>query len=79
MPKADSMQWSFAGGEWAQDYQGRIDDPYIDGRCEYVRLCLFEGEKAALEYNARWLKEPAGLKFIEAAMANAGQDWSGAA
>jgi integrase len=60
-------------------YQGRIDDPYIDGRCEFVRLCVFQGEKAALEYNARWLREPAGLKFIEAAMANAGQDWSGAA
>jgi integrase len=60
-------------------YQGRIDDPYIDGRCEFVRLALFEGEKAAFEYNARWLKEPAGLRFIEAALANAEVDSSGAA
>lgn len=60
-------------------YQGRIDDPYIDGRCEFVRLSLFEGEKAAFEYNARWLREPAGLRFIEAALANAEVDSSGAA
>ena len=26
MPQADSMQWSFAGGEWAPEYQGRVDD-----------------------------------------------------
>jgi integrase len=60
-------------------YQGRIDDPYIDGRCEFVRLSIFEDEKAAFEYNARWLKEPAGLRFIEAALANARADSSGAA
>ena len=50
-------------------YQGRVDDGFVRARCEYVRLWLFKGEQAVVEYMKRWLTTPEARELYHSEMA----------
>ena len=49
----------------SRTYQGRQDDGFIWGRCEFVRRMLQHGEQAAFDFQREWLSRPEARQFSD--------------